>query len=433
MNVAETIRTTIERQGLIPAGRRVVAGVSGGADSVALLRALHALDIPVTVAHLNHRLRGPESDADEAFVRGLGLELDLPVMVKSVDIRSLVESSRLSIEMAARQVRHDFFAEFDDAVIALAHHADDQVETFFLKLARGAGSEGLCGMPYSQRIGSVRLIRPMLDIPRADILTWLKSSGWAWREDASNSDESFLRNRVRHTILPLLERELNPNLRTAVLRTMDILREENTWMEGITEHTNPADASALPPGARRRMLRKWLFEHGATEAGFETVDRILRLMDEGTGSMTFELNDRQRVVVEYGRPRFEEREVPLPEPAWQVTIEPGRGWKRDPGAGVGILPAEASFDAGKVGDSSITVRTLQPGDRIEPMGMNGSRKLQDILTDQKVPKAQRSRVPVVVCRDEIIWLPGYRIARGWMVRGDQAPSVHVRIEQIRIP
>jgi tRNA(Ile)-lysidine synthase len=429
VNVVDTIRTTIECHGLIPAGVRVVAGVSGGADSVALLRAMHELDIPVHVAHLNHRLRGPESDADEAFVRGLASELGLPITVKSADVQAVADAEGLSIEMAARKARHGFFAEFGDAVIALAHHADDQVETFILRLARGAGTEGLSGMPYRQRIGPIRLIRPMLDIPRADLLAWLRAGGCAWREDASNSDESFLRNRVRHTILPLLERELNPNLRATLLRTIDILREENAWMDDLTQHAAPAAAADLPCGARRRILRRWLFENGADEAGFDAVDRILALMDRGTGSLTCELNERQRVVVEYGRPRFVQRDAPLHDPAWMLAVEQGQGWKRDHGRGVGILPAEASFDAEKVGDSPIEVRPPQPGDRIEPMGMEGTRKLQDILTDQKVPKARRTRIPVVVCRGEIIWVPGYRIAKDWSVRGEQGRAVHVRIEQ----
>lgn len=426
MNLAALIHEAIGAHRLVPDDTNVVVGVSGGADSVALAHALHQLGIPFTVAHLNHNLRGAESDADEQFVRGLGF----PTVVKSVDVEKRAEAEGISIEMAARQARHEFFGEFDNAVIALAHHADDQVETFFLKLARGAGTEGLGGMGFSQQIGQLRLIRPMLDIPRPAIMEWLAENNIAWREDASNTDEAYLRNRVRHKILPLLEQELNPNLREAVLRTMDILREEQDWMDELIAGCRLPTAG-FPKAGRRRVLRKWLFGNGADDVSYGAVDSILSLMDAGKGSTIFELNDRQRVVVEYGIPRFESTDAEKSGRNWKLTAEAGKGWRKDHGQGVGTLPAEASFNATKVGDSPIEVRRWQAGDRMEPLGMDGSRKLQDILTDQKVPKAQRNEIPVVVCRGEIIWMPGYRIARGWEVDGENGKAVHVRIEQNR--
>ena len=430
MNITETIRKAIEYHGLIPEGARVVAAVSGGADSVAMLHAFHALDIPVTVAHLNHRLREADSDTDEAFVRRLADELEFPFFSAAADVRKLSATSGLSIEMAARRARHDFFSGFDDATIALAHHADDQVETFLLRLARGAGPEGLGGMPFVQSLQGLRIIRPLLDLHRSEVVQWLEENEWAWCEDASNQDEQYLRNRVRHAALPLLENELNPNIRQAILRTMDILREENEWMENLL-----GDATfdpKRPLAAKRRLLRRWLFDHGANEAGYDAVEKIISLMENGNGTTVFELNDRQRVVVEYGQPRFEQVDAPRQEPSWKLTIEAGTGWRKDQCAVLGRLPAEASFDAGRVGDASIEARSYQPGDRMQPLGGEGSRKLQDIFTDRKVPREQRKRIPVVVCRGEIIWLPGYRIARGWAVDGTNGKSVHVRIEQNRI-
>ncbi len=427
MNLTETIRNTIERHGLIPSGAPVVAGVSGGADSIALLHALHALGTPVTIAHLNHQLRGEASDGDEALVRQLAEQLDLPIAVKSVDVSALARSEGISVEMAARQARHAFFAELEPTVVALAHHADDQVETFFLRLTRGAGTDGLGGMAYSQAIGQIRLIRPMLDVTRSEIRDWLKENGIAWREDASNSDEKHLRNRVRHTVLPMLERELNPNLRQAILRTMNILREEGEWMDATIADC-PLAMTDLPLAAKRRALRQWLFGQGAEEVSFDAVDRILAQMARGEGTTVHELNVRQRVVVEYGVPRFEDTPPSQDIAGWTLTIEAGRGWKKDEADRIGRLPAEASFNAAKVGDAPITVRAFREGDRMAPLGMEGSRKLQDIFTDLKLPRSLRTQVPVVVCRGEIIWLPGYRIALGWQVPDAQGESVHVRIE-----
>jgi tRNA(Ile)-lysidine synthase len=255
VNIVESIREAIERHSLIPDGTKVMVGVSGGADSVALLRALHQLCLQPTVVHLNHMLRDKESDLDEQFVRDLADELGLQMVAKSVDVKRLANSNGLSIEMAARQARHDFFAEFSDAVIALAHHADDQAETFILKFARGAGPDGLGGMPFFQTLDSLRLIRPLLGIPHSEILQWMEANSFDWREDVSNQDETFLRNRVRHTILPLLGNELNPNIRETILRTMDILREENAWMESLVAETKLDDLISLPLAARRRVLR----------------------------------------------------------------------------------------------------------------------------------------------------------------------------------
>lgn len=427
MDLPALIEKKCINQGLHSQTSKIVVGVSGGADSVALLRAFHALEIPCTAAHLNHQLRGAEADGDEAFVRALAAELGFPAVVKSVDVKGLAEQSGQSIEMAARQARHEFFAAFGDAVIALAHHADDQIETFILKLARGAGAEGLSGMPVFQKLGGLQLFRPMLDLRRADLLQWLKENHFTWREDASNADESFLRNRVRHTVLPMLHNELNPHIGGAILRTMEILRAENEWLAKL-ETGNLKFETGAPLAARRRTLRKWLFEHGAEEAGFEAVESILRLMNKADGTSVYELNNRQRVVIEYGTPRFEDDNFQSAEISWRMTTEPSTGWIRDESR-IGDASATASVGAEKLGRRTVTVRTVQPGDRMAPLGMEGTRKIQDILTDLKVPKMQRQSLPVVVCGGEIIWLPGYRIARGWEVAGTDAESVVMKLEQ----
>ena len=434
MNLIETIDRALRRHNLIHRDERVVVGVSGGADSVALLRGLHSLGFTPTVAHLNHQLRGTESEGDETFVRKLAEELMLPIVVKSVAVDQFVAPG-VSLEMAARQARHDFFAEFGGATIALAHHADDQVETFFLKLARGAGLEGLGGMLFSQQIGSLHLVRPMLELRRSEITEWLTVNGFSWREDRSNAETIYLRNRIRHTVLPMLEHELNPGIREAVLRTMNILRAESEFMcgaAGAIAETNDLKIASVfehPLALQRRILRSWLFNNGAGEAGFEAVERLLELMHRIQGSGICELPDGRRVVLEYGRMRIESApDAPDSSPVWVLSVEPGTGWKRDAGTQIGRLPAEASFDADRVGDAPIEVRTWRSGDRMCPLGMSGSRKLQDIFTDQKVPRSLRDRVPVVVCRGDVIWLPGYRIDRRWAVRSASVPSVHVRVE-----
>ncbi|WP_372794388.1 tRNA lysidine(34) synthetase TilS [Pontiella sp.] len=436
MHFVETVRTGLQSLQDRIGERRIIVGVSGGADSIALLRAFQTLEIPCSVAHLNHQLRGAESDADEEFVRRVAAELACPFYSKRVDVRALAEQTGRSIEMAARQARHGFFAQFEHSVIALAHQADDQVETFLLKLARGAGPEGLSGMPPYQEIGDLKLIRPMLGAARPEIIQWLEENRFKWREDASNTDETFLRNRVRHTVLPMLQNELNPNIRETILRTMDILRAENKMVDEASSfvvHGTKLEASSTleqPLAIRRRMIRKWLFQQGAETASFETVEKILELMARAEGTSVYELNDRQRVVVEYGTPRFEDDRFQPLETSWTLTQEPGTGWIRDESR-IGDTSACASISAEKPGCRPLEVRTVRPGDRMAPLGMEGSRKLQDILTDLKIPKMQRGALPVVVCGEEIVWLPGYRLAREWEVHGSDGKSLHLSVEQKR--
>jgi len=229
------IQAVIERGNLIPEGARVVVGVSGGGDSVALLHILHRLEIPLTVAHLNHCIRGVEADADEAFVK--------------TDVPALAKEKGISLEMAAREARHAFFQTLEKpSVICLAHHADDQLETFFLRAARGSGPAGLSGMKFFQTLEKLTLLRPMLGIRRSEIFQWLEKEGIEWREDVTNADESIPRNLVRHQILPNLGK-INERAAENILRTMEILRDEE-------DHPKKA--------AARREARDWLIARGVT-------------------------------------------------------------------------------------------------------------------------------------------------------------------------
>jgi tRNA(Ile)-lysidine synthase len=428
VNLPESIREALEQHGGIPT-QRIVVGVSGGLDSVALLRALSQLAIPCTVAHLNHQLRGKEAEADEQFVRELAAELDLPFSSKSVDVKALAKQEGISLEMAARNARLAFFAEFEHSIIMLAHHADDQVETFFLRLARGAGTDGLGGISFSQVLKKVHILRPMLGISRAEIRKWMEENHFAWREDASNQEDTFLRNRIRHQLLPLFEETLNPRFRSTLLRTMDILRAERDWMDELTKKIPVEEWLNQPLAAQRRILRRWLFENGVGEVSFESVETMLSLMKKREGTTFYPLNAQQQIIIEYGQPRLSSSTSPS-DPRWRLEIKKGVGWEKEPSNALGIFPAKAAFNLQKIGESPLKVRVWQAGDRIAPLGMKGHRKIQDILTDQKIPKTQRASIPVVLCRGEIIWLPGYRISRDWAVCSPQDPSIQVRLERI---
>ena len=428
MNVPESIREVLEQHGGIP-DQKIVVGVSGGLDSVALLRALHQLGIYCEVAHLNHQLRGDESDADEVFVRDLSAELGFPFYSKSMDVQAKADQEGISLEMAARAARLAFFGKFEHAVIMLAHHADDQLETFFLRLARGAAGDGLGGMSFSQILGKVTVLRPMLEIPRAEIQKWMEKNQFTWREDSSNREDDFLRNRVRHQLLPLFEETLNPRFRSTLLRTMEIFRAEREWMDQLLGKIPMEEWVEQPLAAQRRLLRRWLFENGVGELGFQSVESILSLMRKAEGTTFFPINAQQQLIIEYGKPRLASISS-ASNPQWRLKIKKGTGWKKDPAKIPGTLPSEASFKLEKIGDSSLEVRAWRAGDRIAPLGMEGTRKIQDILVDQKIPQTKRASIPVVICRDEIIWLPGYRIARDWAVASPQDPSLHVCLNRV---
>ncbi len=447
MNLIEKVKEAIERETLIPEGARVVVGVSGGADSVALLHILHRLGFNIVAAHLNHSIRGAEADADEAFVKNLCEKLGVECVTVKTDVPALANEKGISLEMAAREARHAFFQTLEKpSIICLAHHADDQLETFFLRAARGSGPTGLGGMKFFQTlekcgkpscndfqclennmgagsacfqglenvdavssprsqasanaVGTPRLhsglilIRPMLGIRRSEISGWLEKEGIEWREDASNADETIPRNLVRHQILPTLGK-INERAAENILRSMEILRDEEA---------DPEKA------ARRREARDWLIEYGVTPS-FDAIEQFIEFSEKKNGTQFLDL-EGVRLVNEYGT-------VGRAVPSEPKTVEMKEG--------IGILRGkwEASVSLEKIAGREVVVRTAEPGDRMNPYGMDGSKKLQDIFTDLKIPKAQRAQWPIVECGGEIIWLPGYRIARGLELSSDTEPALHL--------
>ena len=438
MDMIEKVKAAIEQGNLIPAGASVVVGVSGGADSVALLHILHRLGYSVTAAHLNHSIRGAEADGDEAFVKALCKKLGIKCVTQKTDVPALAKEKGISIEMAAREARHKFFRsqveshptnrreaaqmcgkersdwQKSKVVVALAHHADDQLETFFLRAARGSGPSGLGGMRYSQQLSPMQLVRPMLGIRKHEIIQWLeknKGAGSAcWREDATNTDETISRNIVRHQILPILGK-LNDRAAENILRTMEILRDEDEFLSATAE-LEMDELHAQPKAVQRRIIQRWLIDHGA-RPDFDSIEKVIEFAAGTDGSRSLDL-EGLRIVNEYGTLRAGSQNFSV---GGTIRIEKGAGILRGPWC--------ASVSLAKVAGREVIVRAVRPGDRMEPYGMEGSKKLQDIFTDLKIPKAKRERWPVVECGGEIIWLPGYRIARGWELSGETEPALHL--------
>ena len=467
-----TIEKTLTERCRIEPGAALLLGVSGGADSVAMTYALRHLAAKrnwlLSVAHLNHGIRGRAADEDEQFVRELAWRLGLLCLTEKVDVPRLAAQGGLSLEMAAREARYAFFqkaaATLGVGYLATAHTADDQAETVLLRLARGAGSRGLGGILYRSEHHGLDIVRPLRDVTHTAARMFLQRHGLVWREDGSNTKLDFLRNRVRHEILPVLETRLNPRIREALLRAGEVLGEENAWMEMSARRIYRKAVRAGEPGvlripvwarepvaARRRVIRLWLMENGLAPelVDYAMVHRILELASVSKGTQTLPLGDGWSVTRRYHELVFHKGSQPILLPFMEALTVPGETLLMDAGlrvltrwrtgeplrphVHVGSLPSEVTLSGPAIGHSPVVVRSWQPGDRIRPLGFSGSKKIQDLFVDAKVPRDRRGEIPVLVCRGEVIWAAGYRVARGWEVQRAEDPSLHVFIERIASP
>ena len=468
----QLVQATLARHRLIPDGATVLVAVSGGADSMALLDVLNTV-VPrrrwrLAVAHLHHGIRGRSADEDTAFVKRQARTFGLRAIVGRADVPALARRRGISVEMAAREARYDFLARtakrMGAAVVATAHTADDQAETILLKLLRGAGPEGLSGMPYATVLHDCQVVRPLLDVRRPAILAYLRQRGVPWREDDSNRDVAFLRNRVRHELLPLLETRFNPQVRTALTRLGRIMEAENEWLDALTKELMEGVYSAdgrgglscsalrnLPLAARRRVVRLWLARSGVPQESldFDAVERVQGLVEREGGQASVSLAGGWAVRRRYGtlvigrnpaEPALRRLRIRIAVPGQTILAELGLkvtvrlepGLVKERGGGPGILPAGATLSAAPWRRRALYLRTWAAGDRMKPFGMKGTKKVQDILVDAKVPRETRDRVLLIECGGEIVWLPGYRIARGWEIADPTRPNLQVTVEPDKV-
>ncbi|MBA4147696.1 MAG: tRNA lysidine(34) synthetase TilS [Verrucomicrobia bacterium] len=408
----------------------LLVAVSGGVDSMVLLQALSQLaprhDWKLGVAHFNHQLRGRSSDADERLVRKVAHRLKLPALVGQGDVRQFAQTNKLSIEMAARQLRHEFLAqaakEMKVKKIALAHHADDQVELFFLRLQRGAGGEGLGGMRWSAPSpvrAKVQLIRPLLSESKEALERFAAENKVAFREDASNASSDFLRNRIRGELIPVLKNQTPPVFETA-LRSMEIIGAESEYVAGAArDWSRDRDVAFadLHIALQRRILHDELREMDLP-VDFELIERLRRSSGEqfsiARNVSVFRDSDGQihRLEVKNHDFREESRLIKLGQSGqckfgalrfqWDIQRHV---------AGVGPrLSCTEFFDADKVG-SSIELRHWRPGDRFQPIGLGHEVKLQDFFVNLKIPvEERRQKVVAVAENEEIFWVQGLRIS-----------------------
>ena len=457
MEFVEKIREYIDANDLIKAGDRVLVAVSGGADSVALLYLLHSMgNLDLLVAHLNHGLRGEESDGDELFVRRLAADLGLPVFAERADVRALAADGRLSLEDAGRRARYAFFgriaAEHGAVSVALAHHADDQAETVLMRLLRGAGGTGLAGM--SPRSAG-RYVRPLLCVTRAEIESYLRERRLHFRVDSSNASNEFLRNRIRNQLLPLLA-GYNPAVFERLTATAEIVAADEELLAALTDQAlnrlarQSAGSVTLGTGPlrtelkglRMRLYRRAivLVKGDLAHISFRHLQDLDRLLFSPKPNARISLPDGITARRSYGELEIL-RDGPLDEAEWKDPIlVPGPGEYLLPGGGrltvsmggelppgLGLGRWQAGFDIASVPFPWL-VRAFCPGDRMVPLGMTGEKKVKDIFIDAKVPLTARRRIPLVLCGGNLIWVAGLRVSELTRIKDSTTATVAVRVE-----
>jgi len=427
-NLTDRAIRTIRQHDLLHPCERVVVAVSGGPDSMALLGVLielrQSLALSLHVAHLNHGLRGAAADADAAFVADQARSLGLRVTVERAEL------GRGSVEHAARSARYAFLervAAAEGAVaVAVGHTADDQVETVLEGLLRGGGLSALRGMPVCRPLGpAARVVRPLLDAVRVEVMGYLTGSGMPWREDASNAELVFERNFVRHVLLPRLEERM-PALRGQLLGMVPLADELSTVVERLgrarlhcadAEARLDADGLAASPRLVGRAAVHAAYEAagGAGDLRRRAVDAVETLSRAASGRQVALADgivaSREYESIVLARRKQEPGRVNLPLPI------PGRAEAPEAGLWVEAAPvdgpAESSpwtetVDRECVGES-LTVRTRRDGDRFEPLGLGGRKKLKDFLIDERAPRPERTRQLVVTGDRGIVWVVGRRL------------------------
>lgn len=453
--LAEVQRTVTAYHMLSP-GDRVLVGVSGGPDSMVLLDLLNrlapALKISLGVAHLNHGLRGDSADHDARTARQAANRFRLPYYVVNADVARVKQGLKLSLEEAARRVRYAFFRKImldaKYSKLALGHHLDDNAEQMLMAILRGAGSRGLAGIaPFRQN----RILRPLIHVRRSQIEAYAEKTGILWATDATNQDLRFMRNRIRHHLLPLLSSQYNPRIAKQLGQLADLMRTEEDWINdliiapyngALVEQDNDclvfnADAlRQMHPALVRRLIRRALLELSGTlrRISFTHITDVQGIIAKGTEGKSVHLPRGIRVhrhknrleiarVKNYRRPanRHEragpsatQRVIPLPFPRTIKFAAMGIGMtffccrpdQMPPWHDIGEDQAFFDMDCLSL---PLILRSKAPGDRFIPLGSAGSQKVKKYFIDHHIPRKDRTRATILTDQRQIIWLVGQRI------------------------
>ena len=425
------IQRQIEEKRLFTLNDKVLVALSGGADSVALLRVLLELGYECKCAHCNFHLRGEESNRDENFVRNLCKEHGIPLHVKHFETTAYAKEKQISIEMAARELRYDWFEELrkkiQAQVIAVAHHRDDSVETFLLNLIRGTGINGLKGI--SPKNGYI--VRPLLAISRTDILDYLNHLNQDYVTDSTNLQDEYMRNKIRLNLIPLME-TMNPSIAESIQETAQKLSEvadiyqenrqfalKKTLKSGKNNEESMSIKEVLEDVAPLSLLHEWLSPKGFNSSQIKDIYLSLKTLQSGKRFLSTDwelLRDREYLVL---KPRNSEEKVPVLDMK-TVEITPNFTILKDKNI--------AFLDADKV-ILPLEIRKWEQGDKFLPFGMKGKKKVSDYLTDRKFSLFEKERQYVACSKGKIVWLIGERTDDRFKITEDTKRALVLKIQE----
>ncbi|MDK2784674.1 MAG: tRNA(Ile)-lysidine synthase [Bacillota bacterium] len=445
----DKVRQTVEEHGLFDRGDRVIVAVSGGPDSTALLLALAALspeyNLHLTVAHLNHMFRGAEAETDARWVEELASRLDLPFVREDADVPALIRSTGLTVEQAGRVARYEFYERVARAVgatrVAVGQTLDDQAETVLLHLLRGAGLTGIAGIRPKRPAPYGYVVRPLLNVTRAETEAYCAAAGLTPRHDPYNDDLHYLRNRIRHRLLPWLAANINPRIKELLAQAAAIWQAEDDYLADcartayreVVRQEKEAVAlagerlAALPLALRRRVVRlafAALSDEEARDLAFEHTQALLELAAGSGRALDLPHGvHAERVGAELVLTR--PGTTLIPELGWAVhVIIEGKPAPYPSGS----LVASADFDYNEAGHQ-LFARNWRAGDWFCPRGLKGRKKLSDFFIDAKVPRPKRGRTLIITAGDDIIWVVGMREDGRYVAGPGTTSKVRIEVRQ----
>lgn len=467
MEVLEKVRLYIARHKMLEPNDRVIVAVSGGPDSVALLHFLHflqdSLNITLHVAHLNHMFRGEEAKAEAEFVRELAGRLGIPCTVEERDVPLYAREKGLSPQVAAREVRYQFFLDVLNKAgaskVALGHHADDQAESILINIFRGSGLRGLGGI---SPVRENRYIRPMLSIRRAEIEKYCKDNGLAYKIDSSNLKDYYKRNKIRNQLIPILEKGYAPGIVMTLVRMAEIARSEDTLLEQMAQqvfedllvsqgkHDLILDRNKLaiqPESLARRVVRTAFARliGSKNDLSYEQVEKVINQLSADGKERILELPLGVKVRIDYQHISFTTEKEFVFTQGYEYNLEvPGslNILELDLHLESRVLskgeldltpskldPNVAVFDYDKI-DLPLIVRSKRDGDIFVPFGLGRKVKLKKFFIDRKVPRSRRNEIPLVVEKStgRIIWVTGIRTTDGTEICESSTKIILLRLE-----